>query len=157
MAEANSTLIEILRTTADRIESGSAYRWTHQGRCNCGQLVQTVTGLGAAEIHQRALQKLGEWTEHAHDYCPVSSHPLDQVIHLLREIGFEPSDLGHVEYLSDRRVLTEVKRRHQRIRLNHKDKKDVVLYFRTWADMLAGEVKNQPEEAVRPEVLAASA
>jgi len=140
MAEANPTLVTILRTTAERIENGGNYRWTHQGRCNCGQLVQTATGLGAAEIHRRALQKLGEWTEHAHDYCPLSSHPMDQVIHVLREIGFETQDLAHIEYLSDPTVLMEVRRATQRQSLDHKTKEDVVLYFRTWAKLLENEL-----------------
>lgn len=142
MAEANSTLIEVLNTTADRIESGSGYRWTHQGKCNCGQLVQTATGLGAAEIHRRALQKLGEWTEHANDYCPYSSHPMDQIIHILRELGFEPQDLADIEHLSNPEVLSAIQKRHHQDRLNHKSQDDVVLYFRTWAELLHRELSS---------------
>ncbi|MEM6602336.1 MAG: hypothetical protein AAF649_13230 [Verrucomicrobiota bacterium] len=146
MAEANTTLVTVLRSTADRIENGANYRWTHQGRCNCGQLVQTVTGLGAAEIHRRALQKLGEWTEHANDYCPFSSHPMDQVIHVLREIGFDTRDLAHIEYLSDPRVLAEIRNQSNRQALNHKSKDDVVLYFRTWAQLLENELPREDSE-----------
>lgn len=152
MAEGNPTLISVLRVTADRMEGEADYRWTHQGRCNCGQLVQTVTGLGAAEIHKRALQKPGEWSEHAKDYCPVSSHPLDQVIHVLREIGFGTKDLGHLEYLSDPEVLAEVWNRAGRKSLNHKDSDDVVLYFRVWADLLEAKMSSEmiEEEGIYP-------
>ncbi|MEM0965161.1 MAG: hypothetical protein AAGJ81_03280 [Verrucomicrobiota bacterium] len=143
MADGNKTLISVLRVTANRIADGTQYSWTHQGRCNCGQLVQTVTGLGAAEIHQRALQKPGEWSEHAKDYCPVSSHPLDQVIHVLREIGFSAKDLGHLEYLSDPFVLAEVRLRTGQRSLNHKDREDVVFYFQVWADLLEEKLDSQ--------------
>ncbi len=140
MATASPTLISILRNTADRIEEGAEYRWTHQGRCNCGQLIQTATGLGAAEIRKRAMQKPGEWSEHAVDYCPVSHHPLDDVIDALTEVGFSARDLGCIEYLNDARVCRAAKQASGKKVLDYRDRNDVILYFRTWANLLAEEL-----------------
>lgn len=140
MATASPIIIEILRQTADRLEEGADYRWTHQGRCNCGHLIQTTTGLGAAEINQRAQTKPGEWSEHAVDYCPVTAHPLDDVIRALEEVGFSPNDLAHIEYLSDRHVSAATREHSKNRYLDYRDRDDVVLYFRTWADLLEAEM-----------------
>jgi len=150
MATASPILISILEKTADRIEEGADYRWTHQGRCNCGQLIQTATGMGAAEIRERAMQKPGEWSEHAVDYCPVSNHPLDDVIDALREVGFAARDLACIEYLNDARVCKAAKRASGKKVLDYRDRNDVILYFRTWADLLTRELETQEEQVVLP-------
>jgi len=134
MAEPSKSLISALRETARRLSEGAPYQWTHQGKCNCGHLVQTILGLGAAEIHRRGLQKPGEWTEHANDYCPVSQHPVDQLIHVLREFGLNPADLAHLEYLTDPNVIKQIPFNRRPLRKNHRD--DVVLYLEKWADAL---------------------
>jgi len=149
MATATPTLITVLQKTADRIENGAEYRWAHQGRCNCGQLIQTATGLGAADIYQRAMQKPGEWSEHAVDYCPVSNHPLDDVIDALCDIGFSPRDLAHVEYLNDPVVCKAAKRASGKQYLDYRSREDVVLYFRTWADLLNAELPQEPQTQSR--------
>ncbi|MEM6822629.1 MAG: hypothetical protein AAF558_11895 [Verrucomicrobiota bacterium] len=146
MAEANPTLVEVLRSTADRLESGAPYQWTHQGRCNCGHLAQTITGLGAAEIHRRGIQRPGEWSEHANDYCPISHHAIDQVIHALREIGFTTDDLPHIEYLSDPKVLSALPPGKKYLQKNVRD--DVIVYFRTWANQLEADI----DQTLDPEV-----
>ena len=46
-------MIEALRETARRLQKGAEYDWNHQGNCNCGHLVQTVTKLSKAEIHAK--------------------------------------------------------------------------------------------------------
>ena len=56
-------------------------------------------GLGAAEINRAMLP--GEWSEHGVDYCPVTQHPLDDVIRALEDAGFSPQELASIEYLSD--------------------------------------------------------
>jgi len=147
METASPILISILRKTADRIEEGAEYRWTHQGRCNCGQLIQTATGLGAAEIRERAMLKPGEWSEHAVDYCPVSNHPLDDVIDALTDIGFTARDLGCIEYLNDAKVCRAAKQVSGKKVLDYRDRKDVILYFRTWANLLSDELGEQDESA----------
>ena len=65
MAQNNPHLIGALRTTAERLANGAKYEWGHMGRCNCGHLLQTITGLTDYEIVQSIDFQLDEWTEHA--------------------------------------------------------------------------------------------
>ena len=57
MAKATPELIQAIHKTIDRLQSGADYQWTHMGRCNCGQLAQSITHLSQAELHRLALQK----------------------------------------------------------------------------------------------------
>lgn len=118
-----------LYETAARLKGGAAYRWTHQGMCNCGHLAQTVTNKSAAEIHRVALEKAGEWADHAVDYCADSQFPIDHIIEALTTIGLSPEDIVHLEHLSDPRVVRATGRAY----LDKKSRDDVVLYLETWA------------------------
>ena len=56
-------LKDALLTTARRITEGrSNYQWGHMGRCNVGQLVQTLTGMDSARIVASANLHLDEWS-----------------------------------------------------------------------------------------------
>lgn len=140
---ANPDLVEALRATAARLQAGAEYRWTHMGSCNCGHLAQTVTRLSPAEIHRLALQKPGDWGEQAveyrppTEYCPTSGLPIDHVIQALLDLGLSRDDLRHLERLSDVEVLRRlpVERRN----LDQRQRRDVVVYLRTWADLLEEE------------------
>ena len=135
MALAHPRLIEALRQTATRLESGADYRWTHMGSCNCGHLAQTVTQLSPQEIHRRALARAGDWTDQAREYCPTSGYPLDHVLEALLELGLDLSDLEHLERLSDARVLRRLPAEERR-RFDRRQRAHVVLYLRAWADQL---------------------
>lgn len=139
MAKPSSALVRLLRETADRLAGGAAYSWSHMGRCNCGHLAQTVTRLDPAEIHRRALaRRAGEWREQANDYCGASGVDFEYVLDALFEIGLSPRDVQHLEYLSDPVVLAALPGGFRDLRRNERD--DVVLYLRTWADVLAAQV-----------------
>lgn len=126
--------MHVLQATANRLAAGNKYTWTHMGRCNCGHLAQTVTALPPGEIHALALEKRGDWRDHAIEYCPDSGYPIDHIITQLLELGLSTDELAHLERLSDPRVLARLppERRH----LQHKRREDVVLYLRTWAAAL---------------------
>ncbi|MEM6794626.1 MAG: hypothetical protein AAF725_11645 [Acidobacteriota bacterium] len=134
MAQANPRLIEALRITARRLDSGADYRWTHMGRCNCGHLAQTVTRKSSEELHRIALQKAGDWSQQAVDHCPTSGLPMDHVIESLLDLGLNRDDLCALERLSDRRILKRLPVGERR--LDKRTQKHVVLYLRTWADWL---------------------
>jgi len=135
MAIPSTELIQALRLTADRLESGAKYLWAHAGHCNCGHLVQTLTGLSGAVIYTRArTQHLDEWSEYANDYCPMSGQPIDQFIDTLLEFGLSREDVGHLEYLSDRRVLDCLEGGFRYLARNRRE--DVVAYLRAWARLL---------------------
>lgn len=127
-------LIDALRKTAAKLESSSQYQWGHMGLCNCGFLAQEITKLRKEEIHQRAMQQHGDWSEQLNDYCPNSGMPMDRLIKELIDYGFDTHDLKHLEKLSDPSILRALPITERY--LKHNTKPDVVLYFRTWASYL---------------------
>lgn len=136
MAKATIEVIRALRLTADKLEKGSTFQWGHMGSCNCGNLAQTVTHFSKEEIHKYALEKRGNWSDQLIDYCPTSGYPMDMIIARMIEIGFTLDDLGHLEWLSDRKV---VERMGPNTKLYRNDRADVVNYMRTWASILEEE------------------
>ncbi|MEL6185576.1 MAG: hypothetical protein AAFU79_13220 [Myxococcota bacterium] len=134
MAVPSRTLIDALRSTADRLGGGAKYNWTHMGACNCGHLAQTVTEFSAAEIHAIALEKAGDWHEQVIDHCPASGLPMDHLIHTLLELGLSRADLAHLERLSGAEVLRALPEGQRE--LDYRRRSHVVLYMRTLADVL---------------------
>jgi hypothetical protein len=135
MARANRELITALRVTAAKLEAGATYRWTHMGACNCGHLAQTVTQLSAEDIRRYALERSGEWAEQGIEYCPTSGYPMDAILSALFGLGLSSDDLGQLERLTNpevlRRMPVEVRKE-----LSYRERDHVVLYMRTFADVL---------------------
>jgi len=134
MAQAQSTLIEALRETARRLEEGADYAWGNHGSCNCGNLLQVLTSMTKTEILRLAHTGIGEWTELAEEYCPVSNLPADRLVGELMKQGLTPTDVHHIEYLDDRQVLDRLPGGFRWLQRNNRE--DVVLYMHTMADML---------------------
>ena len=143
-----SLLITRLLETAARLRSTNDYRWTHQGRCNCGHLAQTLTGLSAARIHQMAVQSEGEWLDHAEGYCETSQQPIDTVIKQMLAFGLSVEDLADLEYLRAPSVISWMPP-HQR-QPDYRRKEDVIAYFETWAAVLDAEraLRNDPQQTI---------
>ena len=139
MARANAELIGALRRTAERLSGDVSYQWGHMGMCNCGHLAQSITGLASAEIHQWALIREGDWEQQARDYCPASGHLIDVVLAAMFDLGLTRDDVRHLEKLSDPAVIGRIGRY---LRCNSRE--DVILYMKTWAEMLEAAVP-QPE------------
>jgi hypothetical protein len=138
MARPTRTLIDALRTTAARIRAGSRYQWAHQGACNCGHLAQTITRRSQEEIHRVALEKAGDWGQHAVDYCPTSGLPLDAILTEMLDAGLELADIANLERLSDPAILRRFPLGERT--LDHRRREDVVRYMDAWADMLEEEL-----------------
>jgi hypothetical protein len=134
MANANSFLINALRQTARRLESGADYAWGNHGSCNCGNLLQVITTLNRTEILRLAHTGIGEWTELAEDYCNVSNLPADQLISHLIEAGLTTSDIHNIEYLEDRAILDRLPGGFRWLKRN--ERADVILYLDEMANML---------------------
>lgn len=134
MAKPSFTLIQALRDTADRLRNGAAYAWGHHGNCNCGNLIQVVSDLDEREIFQYAQQGAGEWTELSMAWCPNSAAPVDMVLQKLMDLGLTPTDVHHVEYLSDKKVLAHLPGGFRWLRRNQRE--DVVAYFEAYAQLL---------------------
>ena len=138
MAKASFELIEALRITAGNIESNPIYQWGHMGACNCGFLAQEVTKLTKAEIHRRAMQSYGDWSEHLNDYCPVNGQPFDDVISQLINFGFSIDDLAHLEKLSDPKIVQSIPLAERSLHYNVRQ--DVVRYLKAWVMILEDEL-----------------
>jgi hypothetical protein len=134
MAHPNIELISALRKTAKRLGDGAYYAWGHHGACNCGHLLQTVTDLSKEEILRAAHKSDGEWSELSQAYCDVTNAPVDLLITKLEGIGFTPSDIHHLEYLTDEQVLQKLPGGFQWLSRNTRE--DVVVYMETLADLL---------------------
>ena len=134
MAKATIELINALRETASRLRSGAHYAWGHHGACNCGNLVQVVTRFTEGEILRYAHTGIGEWTEMTEEFCPVTNAPLTLVITKLEEIGLTPSDIHHIEYLSDKTVLKNLPGSFRWLKRNKRE--DAIEYFEAFANLL---------------------
>jgi hypothetical protein len=134
MALASYQLIEALRKAAQQLRSGAPYAWGHHGQCNCGHLIQVTTALSDQDIQRLAHTGSGEWTELADDYCTVTGAPVDAVLHHLMELGLTPSDVQHLEFLSDKAVLQHLDGGFRWLKHNRRD--DAVAYFEAFARML---------------------
>ena len=106
----------------------------HHGACNCGNLVQVVTRLSKEEILRYAHTGIGEWTELAVEFCPVTNAPLNLVIASLENIGLTPTDIHHIEYLDDKAVLAYLPNGFRWLKRNNKA--DAIEYFEAFANLL---------------------
>ena len=134
MARNTIEVIQVLRNTADKLAKSSNYQWGHMGSCNCGYLAQEITNFSSAEIHNRAMQKHGDWNEQLNDYCPTSGLLMDDLISTILDFGFDSDDLKHLEKLSDKNILSRLPASHKY--LNHNNKSHVVIYINTWAKLI---------------------
>lgn len=134
MAQATTQLIDALRETASNLRNGSHYSWGHHGACNCGNLVQVVTQFSKGEILRYAHEGAGEWTELAQEFCPVTKAPIDLIISKLVAIGLTPTDIHHIEYLTDREVLNNLTGGFRWLQRNNRE--DAISYFEAFADLL---------------------
>ncbi|WP_420149656.1 hypothetical protein [Spirosoma sp.] len=134
MARPSIELIDALRRTAQNLKNGAPYQWGHMGGCNCGNLVQEITKLNKEQIHRYAMQRHGDWSEQAEDYCSTSQMPIDVLINEMLRAGLTIEDLKHLERLDDRQILLHlpINKRH----LKHNVREDVITYMLIWANLL---------------------
>lgn len=139
MAYPNLKLIESLRKTASNLKNGAFYTWGNQGACNCGNLVQVVTQFSAKEIVQYVQEtSLGEWTEMAEEFCPITNAPVNMLVAKLEALGLSPTDIHHLEYLNNIKVLKNLPGGFRY--LNRNERESAIVYFETFAQMLENEL-----------------
>ena len=128
-------LIKALNETAVRLEAPkSCYEWGHMGKCNAGQLIQTMTGRTGYEIVEAAEFEMDEWSEHAKDYCEGTGGKVSVIFDTMKSFGFDHEAIMRLENLSDRNVLGNLPGGFRYLRRN--DPKDVAAYMRSLADLL---------------------
>ena len=146
MAKANKKLIANIRLTAARLKTETPYQWGHLGACNCGHLVQTITNLSKAEIHEAAMIKDGDWGDVSEKYCPNSGYLVDDIITELIKSGLVIEDIEYLENLSDPKVLSLLPKEKPYLKYNIKE--DLILYLKTWADLLEGKLRKEEQPIV---------
>ena len=160
MAKPSLELIRVIRQAARKLEASPHYQWGHMGACNCGFLAQEVTQFTKEEIHKRAMLGLGDWSEQLNDYCPANGLPFDDVISRLIGLGFNTTDLQHLERLSNPAILRALPPEKRNPLYN--SRADVVLYMKVWAEQLEEELikgitipagRRQDPDRVRPDAL----
>ena len=134
MANPTVELIAALRETATRLKNGVHYSWGHHGACNCGNLVQVLTKFTKEEILRYAHTGIGEWTEMTEEFCPITNAPLSLVIARLEQIGLTPTDIHHIEYLSDKEVLNNLAGGFKWLKRNKRE--HAIMYFEAFANLL---------------------
>jgi len=146
MAHSNKELITALRETANRLRNGEHYAWGHHGSCNCGHLLQSITGFTAGEILRFAHAGIGEWTELAEDYCSVTGSPVELLLTRLQEVGLTPTDIHNLEYLEDRKVLEQLPGGFRWLKKNKRE--DVIDYFETFANLLESQLAEWQKKSI---------
>ena len=146
MARPTPRLIAALRSTAARLRRGDRFQWTHMGACICGNLAHTVTKLSREEIHRMALQRAGDWSEQAYEYCPQSGLPIDHVLGRLIELGLTPDDIRNLERLRDRAVCRRIDGGRRELHFRNRD--DVIAYLEAWAELLDEQLAHPSTAAV---------
>jgi hypothetical protein len=143
MAKATVEVIQALRSTANNILKSDTYQWGHMGLCNCGFLAQHITQLRKDQIHTRAMERHGDWTDQLNDYCPTSGLGIDQLISEMLQFGFDSADLKHLERLSSSEILSMLPQDQRNLR--HNIKEDVVKYLNVWAALLENKLVEEIE------------
>ena len=138
MAKPTFELIAALRQTALRLRNGVHYAWGHHGACNCGNLVQVITKFTKEEVLKYAHEGIGEWTELAQEFCPITNAPIKLVINQLEKIGLTPTDIHHIEYLTDKKVLQHLPNGFRWLKRNNRE--DAIAYFEAFANLLEEEL-----------------
>lgn len=141
MANPTIQLVNALRETANRLRNGAQYSWGNHGACNCGNLVQVVTKFTKGEILSYAHCGIGEWTELSQEFCPGTNAPLGLIISKLQDIGLTPTDIHHIEYLTDKEVLQQLPGGFRWLKRNSKE--DAIVYFETFATLLEDKLLRQ--------------
>jgi hypothetical protein len=141
MANPTIELVNALRETANRLRNGAQYSWGNHGACNCGNLIQVVTKFSKSEILGYAHTGIGEWTELSQEFCPVTNAPLGLIINKLQAIGLTPTDIHHIEYLTDKEVLRNLPGGFRWLKRNKRE--DAIDYFETFASLLEDKLLRQ--------------
>lgn len=134
MAKPTRELVDALRATALRLQNGAHYAWGHHGSCNCGHLLQVLTRLDEKEILTYAHTAPGEWTELAAEFCGIIQAPVSLLVKKLMEAGLTPTDIHHLEYLTDRTILERLPGGFRWLQRNRRE--DVIVYMETFANWI---------------------
>jgi len=134
-------LITALRMTAKAIENKTFnYGFYRANTCNCGALVCALKGITPDDLH---IPGAGYWSARVSKFCPISGIPTHELFRELIGYGLTPESIVHLENLSDPEVLARMPKLLFGYRRS--SRKSVVLYMRTWADLLTERLSVAPD------------
>jgi hypothetical protein len=172
VASSTPYLVSALRQTAKNLgKPDITYRWSSFANCNCGHLIQTVTGLDPSEIQSKAMMQEGDWGKQAkasvHQSRVSPPQPDFGDRPALDEGAWEPENVGacqvsgasmdFVFYSLNRIGLSatdikqlerlsdpEVRRRlgTENVYFPHHIRENVIRYVVEWADMLEEDLES---------------
>lgn len=116
-------LLKALKTSVALLESGTVnYYWYQPMSCNCGIVAQTIMGATPNNLKlMLPTDKLKElydndlhlssptWSNMVYNFCPVTGEPLYDVFKILDNNGLSRIEIGHLEFLSDKKILERAK------------------------------------------------
>jgi len=148
-------LIDALRVAAAAVKYNKThYNWSSTSSCNCGLVIQALTGKNVNEVDQmssslRAQAKRIDddattWEEMSHVLCDVTGKPFSEILIGLEKLGMTTRDISHLEYMTNEAILAKAgissayRFFHRRY---YKNPQKLALYLEAWADILTEEVK----------------
>jgi hypothetical protein len=121
----NQKLITALSVVVKSLENNTIeYDWTQPSKCNCGLVAQAITGVGHKALFERYIHPLIEemmsrdakfkeghpsWQNMVGEYCPMTGMPTAEIFKVLFKAGLTRDAIGHLEYLSDLRIVAKAK------------------------------------------------
>lgn len=134
------------------------YKWDHQSSCNCGLMVQAILDEDAEEVDKLFIKlrdaipdneikkrfkesdfKYNNWRDVTKQLCTVTGRPVHGILQNLKEEGFLPEDIVHLEYLNNPAIL---ELSGIDISKDYYSKKDnLILYLKAWNQILDGNMK----------------
>ncbi len=149
-------LILALTNTISALKSGTlAYNWENASECNCGTVVQSITGHTSLELSDRISQlNKGYPDKRDHTWTaiikrifyPNTGLTEDELFNTLFEKGMGIEDILHLEYLSNPEIRKRVIKNTSGTQAitfeflrNHQKIENLILYLEAWKELLLEE------------------
>lgn len=123
------------------------YDWEKTPHCNCGLMVQALTGLSSQQVavfKNRAKSPLtGEdaktgvptWAQSARYNCSITGLPTDHVFQTLHDKGFRIKDIVHLEFM-DNPTLLRLSGINTEEKYYYMNPKNLILYLKAWLGLI---------------------
>lgn len=150
----NKSILPYLERALYALETdGAFYKWTDYTSCNVGIVAQVCTNTGIKEMRERVNVEYNDyikyaekmckdnhwdyvmsWKQMGNYYCGITNKPVTGIIGDLQSKGFTTADIGHLEFLSDKAVLsnTDINTKHNYFA--HQD--NLIKYLKSWIDII---------------------
>jgi hypothetical protein len=130
-------LAKYLETAAKYIKHYDSYNWQDMSKCNVGVLAQFSTSLKQEQLkqhlHKYTNKDQESWTTFTDTQCPATGLNITDIHEALFKIGMRREDIYHIEYLSNKEIISKCNFKEEH---DYTNKEDVSKYMETWAAMI---------------------